>query len=143
CAITSFMAVERIPASLVALVLYVYPAFVTLGSAVFFGTRFAAPRLLVLLAALAGCALTIDPQAGDLDAIGLLLALSTAVCYSAYVLIGSRVMRGVPSLHGAAWIITFSGGLLVLVGAFGVFGESFTTDIAPRGWLAILALAIF
>jgi drug/metabolite transporter (DMT)-like permease len=139
----SFMAVERIPASLAALVFYIYPAIVTLGSAVFFGTRFPPSRLLVLLATLTGCALTIDVQAGSIDPLGVGLALTTAVFYSGYVLLGSRVTVGIPPLNASAWIMTVASALLVLVGAFGIFGDGFTTDIAPRGWLAILAMAIF
>jgi drug/metabolite transporter (DMT)-like permease len=141
--ITSFMAVERIPASLAALVLYIYPALVTLGSAIFFKTRFPPSRLLVLLATLIGCALTVDPRAGEINVAGLALAMSTAFFYSGYVLLGSRATIGVPPLNASAWIITFASGLLVVVGTFGVFGDSFTYSIAARGWMAILGLAIF
>lgn len=139
---TSFMAIERIPASLAILVLYIYPAFITLGSAVVFKTRFQPSRLLVLVATMTGCVLTVDPQGGDVNLLGLGLALSGAVFYAAYVLLGSRITVGVPPLNSSAWIITFAGGMLLVVGAAGLFGDSFNTSISTRGWLAILALAI-
>lgn len=141
--VASFMAVERIPASLAALVFYIYPAIVTLGSAVFFGSRFSWPQLLVLAGATAGCALTVDLRGGDIDALGLVLALITPFFYSGYVLLGSRLLRTVPPLTASAWIITFASVLMIVLGFSGVFGDSFTTDITPRGWLAILALAFF
>ncbi|MDQ3547720.1 MAG: DMT family transporter, partial [Chloroflexota bacterium] len=90
----SFMSVERIPASLSALVFYIYPAIVTAGSALFFRTRFTLPQLGVLVAAVTGCALTVDLQTGDIDALGLALALATPFFYSGYVLIGSRATLG-------------------------------------------------
>ncbi|HUG16898.1 MAG TPA: DMT family transporter [Thermomicrobiales bacterium] len=140
---TSFMSVERIPAALAAHVFYIYPAIVTLRSAIFFKTRFPPSRLLVLLATLLGCALTVDVQTGGIDALGLALAISTAFFYSGCVLLGGRVTIGVPPLNASAWIISFASGLLVVVGAFGVFGDSFTYSISTRGGLAILGLAIF
>jgi drug/metabolite transporter (DMT)-like permease len=139
----SFMSVERIPASLASLVFYIYPAIVTLGSALIFKTRFPPSRLLVLLATLTGCALTVDLQAGPIDALGLGLAIATAFFYSGYVLLGSRVTIGIPPLNASAWIMTVASAVLVLVGLSGLIGDGFTSDIAPRGWLAILGLAIF
>jgi drug/metabolite transporter (DMT)-like permease len=139
----SFMSVERIPASLSALVFYIYPAIVTAGSALVFGTRFSLPQLAVLVGALGGCALTVDLQTGDIDALGLGLALVTPCFYSCYVLIGSRATLGVPPLNASAWIMTFAAPLMVLLGITGAFGDQLTTDISARGWAAIAGLAIF
>lgn len=140
---TSFMSVERIPASLSALVFYIYPAIVTAGSALVFGTRFSLPQLAVLVAAVAGCALTVDLQSGDIDAVGLGLALVTPCFYSCYVLIGSRATLGVPPLNASAWIMSVAAPLMVLVGITGLVGDGLTTDISARGWAAIGGLAIF
>jgi len=99
----------------------------------------------VLLAATAGCFLTVDVQTGggSLDATGIALALIAPVFYSGYVLIGSRVTAHVAPLTASAWIITFAAIVIVLAGASGVLGAGFTTDVAPRGWAAMLGLAIF
>ena len=118
---TSFMSVERIPASLSALVFYIYPAIVTAGSALIFGTRFSLPQLGVLVAAVGGCALTVDLQSGDIDALGLGLALVTPCFYSCYVLIGSRATLGVPPLNSSAWIMSFAAPLMMLLGLVVVF----------------------
>jgi drug/metabolite transporter (DMT)-like permease len=139
----SFMAVERIPAALVSLVFYIYPAVVTLGSALVFKTRLSAARLVVLVAVLLGCALTVDARDGSLDALGVALALLTALTYAAYILVGSRVTRGVPAQTAAAWIISAAAGLMLLVGLTGLLGDHLTADIVGRGWLALLALALF
>ncbi len=139
----SFMSVERIPASLSALVFYIYPAIVTAGSALVFGTRFSLPQIGVLIAAVTGCALTVDLQSGDIDALGLALALVTPCFYSCYVLLGSRATVGIAPLSASAWIMTFAAPLMVLLGITGAFGDRLTTDISTRGWAAIAGLAIF
>ena len=139
----SFMSVERIPASLSALVFYIYPAIVTAGSALVFGTRFSLPQIGVLIGAVTGCALTVDLQAGGIDTLGLALALATPCFYSCYVLIGSRAMLGVAPLNASAWIMTFAAPLMVLLGITGAFGDRLTADISARGWAAIAGLTIF
>lgn len=139
----SFMSVERIPASLSALVFYIYPAIVTAGSALFFGTRFSLPQLAILVGALTGCALTVDLRSGDIDALGLALALVTPCFYSGYVLIGSRATLGVAPINASAWIMTFAAPLMVLLGITGAFGDQLTAGISARGWAAIAGLTIF
>lgn len=139
----SFMSVERLPASLAALVFYIYPAIVTAGSALFLGTRFSLPQLAVLVGAVGGCALTVDLQSGDIDALGLGLALLTPCFYSGYVLLGSRATLGVAPLNASAWIMTFAAPLMVLIGVTGAFGDRLTADISSRGWAAIAGLTIF
>ena len=139
----SFMSFERMPASLSALVFYIYPAIVTAGSALFFGTRFSLPQLGVLVAAVTGCALTVDLRGGDIDTLGLALALATPFFYTGYVLIGSRATLGVAPLASSAWIISFAAPLMLLLGVTGAFGDRLTADISTRGWLAIAGLTIF
>jgi drug/metabolite transporter (DMT)-like permease len=142
-AMASFKSVEYMPASLAALLFYIYPAFIALGSALWFKTRFTVSRMMVLLASLAGCALTINVQGGPVDERGIAFALLTPVFYAAYVLVGSRVTVGIGSLNAAVWVISASCVFMLAAGMSGVFGERLTTDISTRGWLALLALAFF
>ncbi len=138
----SFMAVERIGAGLAALLLYLYPAIVTAAAALFLALRITRSRVLILLASLLGCVLTVDVQGGSVDLLGLALATGTAFTYSAYVVIGSRVAVGVSPLIASAWIISSGGLLMLVVGVTGAFGDRLTTQIDATGWLAILALAL-
>ena len=141
--VASFKSVEYIPASLAALVFYIYPAIVTLGSALFFGTRYTLARLAVLTASLVGIALTIDVQSGPVSITGVALALASPVFYSGYVLVGSRATRGVPAMLASAWIISTAAVMMLLVGATGLIGDRFTADVSARGWAALLGLALF
>src|SRR4029079_11686625 len=65
--VTSFMAVERIPASLAALIFYLNPVIVTVFSTLLYKTPFTRARLGVLIASLVGCALTTNIESGDVN----------------------------------------------------------------------------
>jgi drug/metabolite transporter (DMT)-like permease len=142
-ATASFIAVQRIPAALAALLFYIYPALIAAASALLYGTRYTLSRLLVLVASLAGCALTVDVQTGSLNVLGVVLALASAFFYTGYVLVASRATRGVPALNASAWVITAAAPLMLLAGLSGLVGGRLTTQISGVGWLALLGLAIF
>jgi drug/metabolite transporter (DMT)-like permease len=141
--VMSFMAVERIPASLAALIFYLNPVIVTVFSTVLFKTRFTRARLAVLIASLVGCALTTNIESGEVNWSGVALAFATVVLYSGYVLLGARATTGIPALNASAWVITAAAGLMLITGLSGVLNAHLTTDITPTGWLALLALALF
>lgn len=141
--VASFMSVERIPASMAALLFYLYPVVVTAVSAVAFHTRFTRSRAGVLVASLLGCALTANVESGPLDLAGVGLALLTVLLYSSYVLLGSRVTAGIPALVSSTWVISSASALMLLAGLTGVPNARLTADITGEGWLALLALAFF
>ena len=108
-----FGALERMDASLLVLILYVYPATVLLG-AVLLGRERATPRrIAALVVALAGIVLVLGSAAsGGLDALGTAMGLGSALTYTVYILAGDRLGVGVPPVALAA---------LVCVGATGTF----------------------
>lgn len=136
-----FAALERIDASLLALLLYTFPAIVT-GAAIVLGRerpdrrRFAALALtssgLVLVVAGAG--------AGALDPLGVALALAAAVVYSTYILTSEGVAgRMRPELLSA---LVCSGAALTLTAGSLALGELRPGDLtlAGWGWLACIAV---
>lgn len=133
-----FSALQHASAGLVALLLYLYPAIVTLLSALLFGRRIGPGRGWAVAVALAGTALTVG---GDLNSepLGVVLGIGTALIYSIYILAGEGVMRRVPPLPAAT---------VVMLAAAAVYGgAAFNAGLAPpatsAGWLAVLAIAIF
>jgi drug/metabolite transporter (DMT)-like permease len=81
-----FAALERLDASLLALLVYVFPVIVAV-SAVALRRERASRRTAVALAfSVGGLLLVLAGAAGGLDPVGTLLGLATAVVYSAYVL---------------------------------------------------------
>src|SRR5215207_10012481 len=135
-----FAALERMDASLLALVLYIYPALVLVGAVALGRERATARRIAALLIALAGTALVLAGAAsGSLDPLGAAMGFGAAVAYTIYILTGDRVGAGVPPVALAA---------LVCLGATLTFALAAATRGGPElgfaaegwGWIGAIAL---
>ena len=123
-------------AGLVALLLYLYPLFVTVLSALFLHERVRGPKVLALGLALLGTALTVGPEGGQM--LGILLAMASAAIYSVYILVGTQVMKQVSALQSSTVIFASAGvvsGLLMAVN-----GPQFPT--AASGWIAMVLMIV-
>jgi drug/metabolite transporter (DMT)-like permease len=135
-----FGALERMDASLLALILYVYPALVLVGAVALGRERASARRVAALAIALAGTALVLAGAAsGSLDALATAMGFGAALAYTIYILTGDRVGAGVPPPALAA---------LVCVGATGTFALASLVRGGPdlalgaEGWLWVGAIAL-
>ncbi|HVZ94358.1 MAG TPA: DMT family transporter [Phycisphaerales bacterium] len=124
--------------ALVAMLLYTYPAIVTVGARVFFKERVTRIRWAAVLLAMLGTGLTVW---GPMDAApvkGIALGLFTAASYAAYILVGSRLPKDVdPAVSSCVVIVSAA---LVLCGAAAI-----TRSPMPQsslGWLGIACLAL-
>jgi drug/metabolite transporter (DMT)-like permease len=133
-----FTAVRLAPVALVVLLLYLYPALVTLLAAAFFGDRITVPKALALVVALCGTALTIGPIEGSVSTLGIALALVAAVVYASYILLGSRLIASAGAIPSATLIVVSAASVYGLVVAAG----GLTLPGGARGWSAILALGL-
>jgi drug/metabolite transporter (DMT)-like permease len=135
-----FAALSRVDASLVALILYVYPVLVMAGAIALGRERASRRRVWGLGIALVGIGLVLSgATTGRFDWLGALLALGAAIVYTCYILVGDRVTGQVPALGLAALVCTGAFGTFLLGGA--VRGG---TDLGfrPEGWLWLAALAL-
>jgi drug/metabolite transporter (DMT)-like permease len=136
-AICYFTALTLASASLVALLLYLYPVLVTIFSVTVFRERLTRAKGLALALALSGAVLIVGLGGGG-QPLGIALGVGAAVIYSVAILAGSRLLQSAPALP-AATVIMASAGL-----AFGVIvalrGPAW--PVTPAGWLATLALAV-
>jgi len=139
-----FSALARIDASLVALILYVYPVLVMTGAIALGRERASRRRVWALALALGGIGLVLGgATTGRFDVAGALLALGAAIVYTCYILIGDKATVDLPPLALTA---------LVCIGAFGTFMVSELLrgagsaggvfDFAPIGWLWLGLLAL-
>jgi len=136
-ALCYFTALTKAPASLVALILYLYPVLVALGATLVYGERFTLARASALLLALGGSALMIGFERGG-SAGGVTLAVAAAAIYAVYILAGTTVMRSVPSLAAATVVICATA--VVYGGIAAAAGPTWPGTLA--GWLAIAALSL-
>lgn len=135
-----FLALERIDASLSALLLYAYPAMVT-GMAIVLGRERATPALLGALGvATAGTVLLLgDGLGGDANTVGVLLGMASAVCYTAYILAGDTLVAEMPPMLLAA-LVTLGG--TISFGAYGSATSTFRFRLDGTAYAAIVACAI-
>jgi drug/metabolite transporter (DMT)-like permease len=133
-----FQALTRIDASLTALILYLYPSFVTLAAVALGRDRLDRVRVASLALAFVGLALVLfvaDPA--RLDALGVGLALGSAMAYTAYILISDTV-RADP-LQLSALVCAGAAASFALTAA--ISGDA-SLDFDPEGWLWLAAIAL-
>lgn len=123
-------------AGLVALLLYLYPTFVAILSAIFLKERISRMKILALLLALTGTALTVDPKGGQM--VGVLMAISAATIYSVYIIVGTDVMKQVSVFQSSTVIFTSAG---IVYGVL-TFASGTHFPATSSGWGAIIAMVL-
>lgn len=136
-----FLALEHAQASLVALLLYLFPAFVTVLAVVVLHERLHVVTVLTLVLSLTGTALVVGGGSGR--ALGITLAIAAAVIYSIYIVVGSVVTVGLDAIIVTTIICcsaTFVTGALTLCAALADRPQSFPDGLV--GWGSLVAIAV-
>lgn len=132
-----FTALTMASAGLVAILLYLYPAIVTILSSILFKESIKGLKILALILALAGTILTIGLSGGGRP-LGIALAITAPFIYSAYILAGSKLTKQAGVLWTSTVVILSASivfGLLVLI-------EGLTLPRTLTGWGSVLAIAL-
>jgi drug/metabolite transporter (DMT)-like permease len=129
-------AIKYASAGLVALLLYLYPTFVAILSVFFLKGKLTGLKILALCLATLGAALTANPQGGEWK--GIVLALSAALIYAVYIIVGAGVMQKVSAVQSSTIIFASAG---VVYGAMtAINGPRWPATNA--GWAAIGAMTL-
>lgn len=131
-----FTALRYASAGLVSLLLYLYPVFVAVLSAIVWRERMTAGKGLVLLLALVGTALTAGPAGGRTP--GVLLAVAAAAIYSVYIIVGAQVMKSVTAVQSS--VVIFGSAAAVFGALMAVNGPH--PPMTVSGWAAIAAIVL-
>jgi len=134
-----FTALNYAPASLVALLLYLYPMFVTVLAAIFLRERLTPTAIIALVLCSVGAGLTVGGaglSGGSLLGIG--LGVASAVIYSIYITVGARVTRGLDPLACTTVICTAAA---VVYTGMALAGAPAHLPGTLSGWAAALAIA--
>jgi drug/metabolite transporter (DMT)-like permease len=135
-----FLALERMDASLLSLLLYTYPALVTAAAIVLRREQATKRKAAALAIATAGTALVLaGAGTGALDPLGTLMGVGAALAYTAYILTGDRVVTGVPPLALAA-LVTTGATATFAVTALATGGPDLGFAAEGWGWLGAIAL---
>ena len=135
-----FSAVRHIPASLAALILYLYPVIVTFLSVMVdkesWSWKMVAPAVLSLI----GIAVVLGAPLDRLDGFGVLLAFGAALVYSIYILMGRRILAQVSPVVTSAFISAFAALSFLIYG--GVM-HSLVFELPMQTWLVIAGVILF
>jgi drug/metabolite transporter (DMT)-like permease len=134
-----FAALERLDASVLALLVYVFPVIVAV-SAVALRRERASRRTAGALALSLGGLLLVLGAAGGLDPVGTVLGLATAVVYSAYVLGSEGIAGRVSPLALSTLVCTGAAASLTAAGLAG--GDLDPASVSASGFVWLGGLAV-
>ena len=136
-----FAALERLDASLLSLLLYTFPAMVTVA-AILLGRERASGRKGVALglASVGLCLVLAGAGAGALDPVGASLGVAAAVIYSTYILCSDGVASRVGPMLLSALVCTGAAVTLSVAGVAGGWVSPGAVSAEGYGWLAGIAL---
>ena len=136
-----FAALERVDPSLLALLLYTFPAIVAVA-AIALGRERADRRRMAALGLVSGGLVLVLASSGAAsgDPLGAALGLATAVVYSVYILAGEGIARRVPPLVLSALVCTAAA--VSLTAGSALLGELRPGRLTLSGWAWIACIAV-
>lgn len=133
-----FTALRSLPASLCVLIVYMYPSFVVLAGWLFLRRAVSAWHVIALVASFLGLVLLVGGAELHLSW-ALVFAIAASLIYTAYIMVGERVMAGVPAIPANFLIMSGTAiSFCVLAAGSGQLGVPGTA----RGWAAGVAIAV-
>lgn len=129
-----FFALKFASASVVAVLLYTYPAMVAVLSAIFLGERLTRPRIIAIALTFAGCALVVGLFSDDMQAsaTGILLGFGAALGYSVFNMLSYRWMGSKPRIV----LMTYTFGISAV--AIGLITVVTGGSLAVAAWTSTL-----
>jgi drug/metabolite transporter (DMT)-like permease len=135
-----FAAIGRLDVSMVSLLLYTYPAFVTVGAIALGRARPSLRTGGALAIALAGIALVLlAAGTGSFDATGALLALGASITYTAYILVSDGVIGQVDPPVLSFLVLS---GALASFSVAGLATGSLDLALPAEAWLWLVLIAV-
>jgi len=132
-----FRGLDHAPGALISLLLYLYPAFVAVGSFFLFGESMTRTKVGALVLAMVGAGMAIGPATAG-DPMGIVFGLGTAVAYSIYILVGTRVVKDIDGLTGSVFVFAGAAVAYGLIAA----GTGFEFPQTMASWAGCIGLAL-
>jgi drug/metabolite transporter (DMT)-like permease len=135
-----FAALHHLDASLLALLVYTYPAWVTLGAFALGRERPSARGLVALALSSVGLVFVLaGASSGDFDVLGAALGVGAGLAYTVYILVADRPGGGMPPLALSALVCA---GATFTFALTGVLSGELDTGFETDGWLWLGLLAV-
>jgi drug/metabolite transporter (DMT)-like permease len=133
-----YTALTMASAGLVAILLYLYPAFVTILATVFLKKPVTLLKFGALAVTFTGMILIIGPESGNGQILGIVLGITAAIIYSIYIVVGSNVILNAGAFPASTTIIISAG--VIFSGVVAVKGVQLPATLT--GWISIFAIAL-
>lgn len=135
-----FSAVQYIPTSMAALLLYTFPVFVAILSYFVDKEKLRKKTIIAMLISLVGLGMVLGLSFGGIQPLGVGLALLAALFYSVYIVTGNRVVKGLSPFVTSAYISLFAS-----LSTFLVAQKDGGVDLSfgVQGWWALGGIVIF
>lgn len=134
-----FSSLETISASMAALLLYAYPALVTIFAFILKIENVTSQQVAALLFSGIGLIMVLGFSFEQFSLIGASLAFSAAVVYSIYIIAGNRIKEKVHPLVMSAYIVASSAfvyGLMLL------WEGNYSIHLSAKGWFFAFLIAV-
>ncbi len=133
-------------AAMAIVLIYLYPAFVTIGARLIFKETIGPMQLVALALAIVGCALLVriyDPSVLRVSWVGTLVGIASAMTHAGYVLFNQRAMTRHSPWFSLALTMSFGSLALLALGA-AANGPASLVQIGPglTPWLIVIGLAL-
>jgi drug/metabolite transporter (DMT)-like permease len=138
-ALTYFVALRSLPASLVVLIAYIYPSLVVVAGWLFLRRSVSQWHWVALAGSFAGVALLVGGTRFELSW-ALVLAIASPMIYTGYILIGERVMSSVPAVAASAVIMSGAAIAFCLLAAL---NHELALPRNANGWAVAFGIALF
>ncbi|WP_346848625.1 MULTISPECIES: DMT family transporter [unclassified Clostridium] len=134
-----FVSYQYIDVGIAGMILHTYPLMVMVLSVLFNKERFNPKKFLYLIITIIGIFIMLDVKVQKVSNVGVILVLSSALCYAIYVIGASN--ENIKGLNN--FVITFYISLIsaIVGGCIGVITDSFNSVINFYGIISILLIA--
>jgi drug/metabolite transporter (DMT)-like permease len=137
-ALTYFIALRTLPASLCVLIVYIYPSLVVIAAWLFLGRHVSRWHVGALIASFAGVILLVGGAQFRLGT-GLVFAFAAPLMYTAFILVSERVMAAVPPVAASAVLMT---GTAVVLSAIAAAQGQLVLPATPQSWAISVGIAV-
>jgi drug/metabolite transporter (DMT)-like permease len=137
-AMTYFIALRTLPASLCVLIVYIYPSLVVIAAWLFLRRRVSRWHVGALVASFAGVILLVGGAQFQLGS-GLIFAFAAPLVYTTFILVSERVMAAVPPVAASAVMMS---GTAVVLCVIALFQGQLVLPATPRAWEISVGIAV-
>ncbi|WP_224269076.1 DMT family transporter [Haloprofundus salinisoli] len=134
-----FWGLEYLTAGVTTLVLYTYPAFVLVLSALVLGEPLTRRRLVALPLVLGGVALVAGVDPAGVSPVGVVIVLGSALVYSGYIVVSRVALADTDGLLLAGHVLPAAA---VSFFTYGTATDSLALPTTTDGWLAVAGIAV-